>query len=109
MSCTHLQEAVARASAGPMVQRRAGNYLLKIAAKRAGLPADFSAHGPPRADASHASERGATLPVVQSTLGHGDIAMTRLPALGGTGLRTVERGVLGGTADFGLVGFQRSR
>jgi site-specific recombinase XerD len=48
--------------------------MLKVAAKRAGRPADFSAHGLRHADAGHAMERGAALPVVQSTLGDGNIA-----------------------------------
>jgi hypothetical protein len=39
MNRAHAQKATARASAG-----RAGNDVLKVAAKRAGRAADFSAH-----------------------------------------------------------------
>ena len=50
--------------------------MLKRAAAAAGLPAGFSAHGLRHAHASHSIARGAALPVVQSTLGHGNIAVT---------------------------------
>jgi integrase/recombinase XerD len=61
---------------GGRLTERAVNYMLKAAAKRAGLPAAFSAHWLRHAHASHAIDRGAALPVVQSTLGHGNIAVT---------------------------------
>jgi len=55
---------------------RAVNYMLKRAAIAAGVTADLSAHWLRHAHASHAIERGAALPVVQATLGHGNIAVT---------------------------------
>jgi site-specific recombinase XerD len=50
--------------------------MLKRAAIAAGVTADLSAHWLRHAHASHAIERGAALPVVQATLGHGNIAVT---------------------------------
>jgi len=50
--------------------------MLKRAAAAAGLPAGFSAHFLRHAHASHSIDRGAAMPVVQSTLGHGNIAVT---------------------------------
>ena len=61
---------------GGRLTDRAVNYMLKAAAKRAGLPAAFSAHWLRHAHASHAIDHGAALPVVQATLGHGNIAVT---------------------------------
>ena len=60
---------------GPLTDR-AVNYMLKATAERAGLPGGFSAHWLRHAHASHAIDHGAALPVVQSTLGHGNIAVT---------------------------------
>ena len=62
--------------AGGQLTERAVNYMLKAAAERAGLPGGFSAHWLRHAHASHAIDHGAALPVVQSTLGHGNIAVT---------------------------------
>ena len=62
--------------AGGRLTDRAVNYMLKGAAERAGLPGGFSAHWLRHAHASHAIDHGAALPVVQSTLGHGNIAVT---------------------------------
>jgi integrase len=62
--------------AGAPLTDRAVNYMLKAAAERAGLPGGFSAHWLRHAHASHAIDHGAALPVVQSTLGHGNIAVT---------------------------------
>jgi integrase/recombinase XerD len=50
--------------------------MLKRAAARAGLNPGFSAHWLRHAHASHAIDRGAPLPVVQETLGHGNISVT---------------------------------
>jgi site-specific recombinase XerD len=50
--------------------------IVKRAAARAGLEAPISPHWLRHAHASHAIDRGATLPEVQSTLGHGNIATT---------------------------------
>ena len=52
------------------------NYMLKRAAAAAGINANLSAHWLRHAHASHAIERGAALPVVQATLGHGNISVT---------------------------------
>ena len=49
---------------------------LKRAAANAGINPKLSAHWLRHAHASHAIDRGAALPVVQSTLGHGNIAVT---------------------------------
>jgi integrase/recombinase XerD len=61
---------------GKPLTARAVNYMLKAAAARAGLAQEFSPHWLRHAHASHAIERGADLPVVQSTLGHGNISVT---------------------------------
>jgi integrase/recombinase XerD len=50
--------------------------IVKRAAARAGLEAPVSPHWLRHAHASHAIDRGATLPEVQSTLGHSNIATT---------------------------------
>ena len=50
--------------------------MLKRAAANAGINPKLSAHWLRHAHASHAMDRGAALPVVQSTLGHGNIAVT---------------------------------
>ena len=50
--------------------------MLKRAATNAGINPKLSAHWLRHAHASHAIDRGAALPVVQSTLGHGNIAVT---------------------------------
>jgi integrase/recombinase XerD len=50
--------------------------MLKRAASDAGINPKLSAHWLRHAHASHAMDRGATLPVVKSTLGHGNIAVT---------------------------------
>ena len=55
---------------------RAVGYLLKRLAKRAKVTQQVSPHWLRHAHASHAIDRGAPLPVVQATLGHGNIAVT---------------------------------
>ena len=50
--------------------------IVKRAAANAGIEAPVSPHWLRHAHASHAIDRGATLPEVQSTLGHGNIATT---------------------------------
>jgi integrase/recombinase XerD len=49
---------------------------VRRAAAKAGIEAAISLHWLRHARASHAIDRGATLPEVQSTLGHGNIAAT---------------------------------
>jgi integrase/recombinase XerD len=61
---------------GGHITERAVNYMLKRAAAAAGINANLSAHWLRHAHASHAIERGAALPVVQATLGHGNISVT---------------------------------
>jgi len=61
---------------GGHLTERAVNYMLKRAATNAGINPKLSAHWLRHAHASHAIDRGAALPVVQSTLGHGNIAVT---------------------------------
>jgi integrase/recombinase XerD len=71
-------------AAGPVFCGRSGQRLgeravfgmLKRTAKRAGLPAAVSPHWLRHAHGSHALDRGATLPEVQETLGHDNIATT---------------------------------
>jgi site-specific recombinase XerD len=71
-------------AAGPVFCSRTGQRLgeravfgmLKRTAKRAGLPAAVSPHWLRHAHGSHALDRGATLPEVQETLGHDNIATT---------------------------------
>ena len=50
--------------------------VVKEAAKRAGLPADVSAHWLRHAHASHALDRGAPVHLVQATLGHVSLTTT---------------------------------
>ena len=50
--------------------------IVKAAAKRAGLPADVSAHWLRHAHASHSLDRGAPIHLVQVTLGHASVATT---------------------------------
>jgi integrase/recombinase XerD len=64
-----------RKGGGRLVER-AVLGIVKRAAKRAGIEAPISPHWLRHAHASHAIDRGATLPEVQSTLGHGNIATT---------------------------------
>ena len=68
----------------PMFRSRRGSALdasqvhrvVKAAAKRAGLPAEVSAHWLRHAHASHALDRGAPVHLVQATLGHASVATT---------------------------------
>jgi integrase/recombinase XerD len=50
--------------------------MIKRAAKAAGINEAVSPHWLRHAHGSHAIERGASLPEVQATLGHGNIATT---------------------------------
>jgi site-specific recombinase XerD len=61
---------------GQRLGERAVFGMLKRTAKRAGLPAAVSPHWLRHAHGSHALDRGATLPEVQETLGHDNIATT---------------------------------
>ena len=55
---------------------RAVNGMVKRAAKKAGITTAVSPHWLRHAHGSHAIDRGATLPEVQTTLGHDNIATT---------------------------------
>jgi len=61
---------------GGTLTERAVNYMLKRAAKRAGTTGAVSPHWLRHAHGSHALDRGATLPEVQATLGHANVATT---------------------------------
>lgn len=61
---------------GQPLTERAVNYMLKAVAKRAGVTAPVSPHWLRHAHGSHALDRGATLPQVQTTLGHANVATT---------------------------------
>jgi integrase/recombinase XerD len=50
--------------------------MVKRAAAKAGIIKAVSSHGLRHAHGSHAVDRGASLPEVQATLGHGNIATT---------------------------------
>jgi integrase/recombinase XerD len=50
--------------------------MVKRVAAKAGIDAPISPHWLRHAHASHAIDRGATLPEVQTTLGHSNIATT---------------------------------
>jgi integrase/recombinase XerD len=61
---------------GGRLAERTVNDMVKRAAKAAGINEDVSPHWLWHAHGSHAIERGASLPKVQATLGHGNIATT---------------------------------
>jgi Phage integrase family len=61
---------------GGRLAERTVNDMVKRAAKAAGINEDVSPHWLRHAHGSHAIERGASLPEVQATLGHGNIATT---------------------------------
>ena len=62
--------------AGGRLTERAVNGMVKRAAAKAGITMAVSPHWLRHAHGSHAIDRGASLPEVQSTLGHGNIATT---------------------------------
>jgi integrase/recombinase XerD len=61
---------------GGRLTERAVHAMVKRVAKRAGINAAVSPHWLRHAHGSHAIERGASLPEVQATLGHDNIATT---------------------------------
>jgi integrase/recombinase XerD len=61
---------------GGRLTERAVNKMMKRTAKAAGVNEDVSPHWLRHAHGSHAIERGASLPRVQATLGHGNISTT---------------------------------
>jgi len=61
---------------GNRLTERAVNYMIKRAAERAGINGAVSPHWLRHAHGSHALDRGATLPEVQTTLGHANVATT---------------------------------
>jgi integrase/recombinase XerD len=61
---------------GGRMTERAVHHMLKATAKKAGINEAVSPHWLRHAHGSHAIERGASLPEVQATLGHGNISTT---------------------------------
>jgi integrase/recombinase XerD len=61
---------------GRRLTERAVGYMLKRAARRAGVAETVSPRWLRHAHGSHALNRGATLAEVQSTLGHANVATT---------------------------------
>jgi integrase/recombinase XerD len=61
---------------GGKLTERGVHLMVKRAAKAAGINEAVSPHWLRHAHGSHAIDRGATLPQVQATLGHGNIATT---------------------------------
>jgi site-specific recombinase XerD len=61
---------------GRRLTERTVGYMLKRAARRAGIAETVSPHRLRHAHGSHALDRGATLAEVQSTLGHANVATT---------------------------------
>jgi integrase/recombinase XerD len=61
---------------GGRLTERAVNDMVKRAAKRAGINEGVSPHWLRHAHGSHAIDRGASLPEVQATLGHGNVSTT---------------------------------
>ena len=67
---------------GGHLTERAVNGMVKRTARKAGISEAVSPHWLRHAHGSHAIDRGASLPEVQSTLGHGNIATTWMTASG---------------------------
>jgi len=67
-----------RSRLGRLLSTQQAWRIVKEAARRAGLPAGFSPHWLRHAHASHALERGASIALVQETLGHADLQTTHL-------------------------------
>jgi site-specific recombinase XerD len=67
-------EAVNSHKGNRQLTERTVGYMLKRAAKRAGIAENFSPHW------QRALDRGATLAEVQTTLGHANVANERLSA-----------------------------
>jgi integrase/recombinase XerD len=61
---------------GGRLTERAVNKMMKRTAKAAGVNEKVSPHWLRHAHGSHAIDRGASLPEVQATLGHGNISTT---------------------------------
>ena len=63
----------------PITARRVG-YIVKTAAKKAGLNTQISPHSLRHAHASRAIENGASIALVSATLGHSDLKVTSVYA-----------------------------
>jgi integrase/recombinase XerD len=61
---------------GGRLTQQAVHGMVKRAAKKAGINEAVSTHWLRHAHGSHAIDRGASLPEVQATLGHGNISTT---------------------------------
>lgn len=69
-------DSVFRSRKGGALDTAQAWRIVKAAAKRAGLPEEFSPHWLRHAHASHALDRGAPISLVQATLGHESVATT---------------------------------
>jgi integrase/recombinase XerD len=69
-------DPVFRSRTGGRIVRSQVHYIVKRAAKRAGLPVSVSAHYFRHAHASHALDRGCPVHVLQATLGHASLVTT---------------------------------
>jgi site-specific recombinase XerD len=67
-------------NSGRPLTARAVNYIIKNAAKRAGVNPAASAHWMRHAHASHAIDNGAPVTLVSATLGHADLKTTSIYA-----------------------------
>ena len=65
---------------GEPLTERAVNYMVKAAAKRAGVNPAVSVHWLRHAHASHAIDNGAPITLVSATLGHADLKTTSVYA-----------------------------
>jgi site-specific recombinase XerD len=65
---------------GQALTERAVNYMVKAAAKRAGVNPAVSVHWLRHAHASHAIDNGAPITLVSATLGHADLKTTSVYA-----------------------------
>jgi site-specific recombinase XerD len=65
---------------GQPLTERAVNYIVKDAAKRAGVNPAASVHWLRHAHASHAIDNGAPITLVSATLGHADLKTTSVYA-----------------------------
>jgi integrase/recombinase XerD len=70
------QEALFLSKVGRRLTPRGINYLIKGAAKRAGVTSKVSPHWLRHGHASHALRNGADVVVVSATLGHANVAIT---------------------------------
>ena len=78
----HRRLYLARCGDPANLTERAVNYVVKAAAKRAGVNPAVSVHWLRHAHASHAIDNGAPITLVSATLGHADLKTTSVLTLG---------------------------